>query len=378
MNSDSRALTIRWTLCAVAASMAGCSTVGDWFSGDKIDYKSVSKTPSRTLEVPPDLTQLAKDGRYQVPGGSVSASTATARPAPVPAAAVTGTPTIAAKAIGEVRVERAGDKRWLVVPLPPEQLWPQVRAFWVERGFTIASEIPEAGIMETDWAENRAKLPQDALRNLIGKVLDNLYDSGERDRFRTRIERVDGGSEVYISHRGMVEVYTDAIKERTSWQPRPANPELEAEFLSRLMVRLGAKEETTARTAVAAAPEAPARARALASGTALEVDEGFDRAWRRLGLALDRSGFSVEDRDRAAGLYFVRYVDPKEAGREEPGFLSKLFGRGGTGPTGPVRYRIAVKSEGQKTTVSVLTSTGQPEGSDNARRIVERLVADLK
>ena len=376
MNFHSRALTTRLTLVAAAAAMTGCSTVGDLFSGDKVDYRSVSKTPVRTLEVPPDLTQLAKDSRYQVPGGVVSASAAAA-PRPSPSAAPAAPSTIAPQAVGGLRIERSGDKRWLVAPLPPEQLWPQVRAFWVERGFTIASEVPEAGILETDWAENRAKLPQDALRNLIGKVLDNLYDSGERDRFRTRIERVDGGSEIFISHRGMVEVFTDALKERTSWQPRPADPELEAEFLSRLMVRLGAKEET-ARATVAAAPDAPSRARALPTGTALEVDEPFDRAWRRLGLALDRSGFSVEDRDRAGGVYFVRYVDPKDAGREEPGFFARMFGRGGTGPVGPVRYRIAVKADGQKTTVSVLNSSGAPEDSENVRRIVTQLVADLR
>lgn len=376
MNFHSRALTTRLTLVAAATAMTGCSTIGDLFSGDKVDYRSVSKTPVRTLEVPPDLTQLAKDSRYQVPGGVVSASAAAA-PRPSPSAAPAAASTIAPQAVGGLRIERSGDKRWLVAPLPPEQLWPQVRAFWVERGFTIASEVPEAGILETDWAENRAKLPQDALRNLIGKVLDNLYDSGERDRFRTRIERVDGGSEIFISHRGMVEVFTDALKERTSWQPRPADPELEAEFLSRLMVRLGAKEET-ARATVAAAPESPARARALATGAALEVDETFDRAWRRLGLALDRSGFSVEDRDRAGGVYFVRYVDPKDANREEPGFLSRLFGRGGTGPVGPVRYRIVVKADGKKTTVTVLNSSGAAEDSENTRRIVSQLVADLR
>lgn len=375
MNLDSRALKTRWTLCVVAAALGGCSTVGNWFSGDKVDYRSVSKTPARALEVPPDLTQLSRDSRYQVPGGPVSAAAASTRPAPAAASTTAGA--IAPQSVGDLRIERAGNSRWLVASLPPEKLWPQVREFWIERGFTIASELPEAGIMDTDWAENRAKIPQDPIRSVIGKVLDGLYDSGERDRFRTRIERVAGGSEIYISHRGMAEVFTDSLKERTVWQARPADPELEAEFLARLMVRLGAKEET-ARATIAAAPEAPARARALSTGAALEMDEPFDRAWRRLGLALDRSGFSVEDRDRAAGLYFVRYIDPKDAAREEPGFLSRLFGRGETGPTGPVRYRLAVKGEGQKTTVSVLNSAGMPEDSENTRSIVTRLVTDLK
>ena len=378
MTPSALATPLRTGLLALAAAAAGCSTVGDFFAGEKVDYRSAAKAPTRSLEVPPDLTQLAKDNRYQIPGGAVSAAAvATGRPA-TPAAQGAPAATVAPGSIDGMRIERLADTRWLVVPLPPEQLWPRIRTFWQERGFTLAVENPEIGILETDWAENRAKLPLDPIRNIIGKVLDKLYDSGERDRYRTRIERVAGGSEVYISHRGMVEVYTDNQREYTAWQPRPADPELEAEFLSRLMVHLGARPET-ARATVAEAPQAPARARPLAAAgaAALEVDESFDRAWRRLGLVLDRSGFSVEDRDRAAGLYFVRYVDPKDAGKEEPGFFSRMFGRG-DGPVGPVRYRIAVKGDGAKTTVTVLDANGTPDASPNARQIVDRLVAGLR
>ena len=51
---------------------------------------------------------------------------------------------------------------------------------------------------------------------------------------------------------------------------------------------------------------------------ALALDVGFSQAWRRTGLAIDRAGFTVEDRDRSRGLFFVRYaVDG--AGDGEPG-----------------------------------------------------------
>jgi outer membrane protein assembly factor BamC len=285
---------------------------------------------------------------------------------------------VAPQAVGDIKVERDGTQRWLVVPLPPEQIWPRVRAFWQERGFAIASENSETGVMETDWAENRSKLPQDAIRSTIGRVLGSVYDTGERDRFRTRIERTATGSEVYISHRGMQENYTGEQRESTVWQPRPADPQLEAEFLSRLMVRLGTTAEV-ARTAVASAPEVPTRARALGgANAALEVDEPFDRAWRRVGLALDRSGFTVEDRDRTGGLYFVRYVDPKNAGKDEPGFFSRLFGLDKDAQRGPLRYRIALKNAGEKTQVSVLSSTGEPDVGENAQRIVGQLVTELR
>lgn len=361
------------TTLALALGLAGCSSFETLLTGEKVDYRSAAKTQGKGLEVPPDLTQLARDSRYQLPGGVVSAAASTSAVTGAPTAA----PTVAPAAVGPIRVERLGNQRWLVVNATPEQLWPQVRAFWQERGFTIEKESAEAGVMETDWAENRAKIPMDAIRSVIGRVFDNLYSSGERDRFRTRIERVAGGSEIYISHRGMEEVWANAAKDSTVWRFRESDPSLEAEFLSRLMVRLGTKEEV-ARAAVASAPEGTPRARIVGSGTsaALEMDETFDRAWRRVGLALDRSGFSVEDRDRAAGIYFVRYIDPKDAEKGEPSFFSRLFGGGGPPPA--LRYRISVKAAGDKTVVSVLNSAGAAEASDNTRRIVAQLVNDLK
>jgi outer membrane protein assembly factor BamC len=184
---------------------------------------------------------------------------------------------------------------------------------------------------------------------------------------------------VYITHRGMVEVYSSQLRDATAWQPRPADPELEAEFLSRLMIQLGTKEEVAKAAVEAPAPSTPARARVLDGKAAatLSVDDTFDRAWRRVGVALDRGGFTVEDRDRAQGLYFVRYVDPGQAGKEEPGFFARLFS-GGSTPAGPARYRVLVKGEGEVTTVAVLNAQGAPEAGDAGKRIVSLLVNDLK
>lgn len=362
----------RLSTLALALLLGGCSSLGSLFSNDKIDYRSPT-AKAQPLDVPPDLSQLARDNRYVQQGGVVSAAATPNAPAP---AATAAADTVAPLAVGDVHLERDGAQRWLVVPMAPEKLFPIVKAFWQERGFTIASEDAQAGVIETDWAENRAKLPQDAIRNTLGKLVGSLYDTGERDRFRTRIERTANGSEVYISHRGLEEIYTSERKDSTEWRPRPADPQLEAEFLSRLMVRLGVSEPV-ARAAVAQAPETPARARPVGTA-ALEVDEPFDRAWRRVGLALDRSGFTVEDRDRTAGLYYVRYVDPKSAGKEEPGFFSRLFGRGKDSDRNPVRYRIAVKGTGDKSSVAVLTSSGGTDVGDAGPRIVEQLVKELR
>jgi outer membrane protein assembly factor BamC len=356
------------TLAASVVCLSGC-TVFSSESG-KIDYKSAK--PGSTLDVPPDLTRLANDPRYNVGAGGISASQF---------AGLQGSSNpsnVAPVSMGDVRIERAGSTRWLVVNRDPNALWPVLREFWQENGFVLTQDQSTVGVMETDWAENRAKIPEDMIRRTIGRVLDQLYSTGERDKFRTRLERVGaGGAEIYISHRGMEEVYTSTNKEQTVWQPRAASPELEAEFLRRLMVRLGA-QPAAAQQVVAAAPEARPQSRAttLNGQQVVQLDDGFDRAWRRVGLALDRTGFTVEDRDRNNGVYFVRYQTPGTPG-SEPGFFAKLFGN--SNPTNtPLKYRVSVKAAGTGSVVSVLTAEGAPDASENAQRIVKVLADDLR
>ncbi|HCE29726.1 MAG TPA: hypothetical protein DET46_14280 [Comamonadaceae bacterium] len=358
--------TARLGLLGLTIALSACSVL----EGEKIDYKSASKGSS--LEVPPDLKQLSRDTRYAVPGGVVSANALQAGQAAQP----TGTQAAPA-GLGDVRIERNGNQRWLVVNRPADKLWEPVREFWLENGFTLATDQANIGIMETDWAENRAKIPQDFIRSTLGKVLDSLYSTGERDKFRTRMERnAEGGTEIYVSHRGMIEVFNSSSKDSTVWQPRPADPELETEFLRRMMVKLGVSQEQAKAVAAASAQRPPvARVANVNSIPVVQIDEGFDRAWRRVGLALDRTGFTVEDRDRSQGLYFVRYVEPK-GDKKEPGFLGKLFSSEKSVP--PLKYRVVVRSQGEATTVSVLNAAGAPETSANAERIVRVLADDLK
>ena len=378
----SRAAALAGMACLLA--LAGCSSIENFLTGEKVDYRSTT-TRATGLEVPPDLTQLAKESRYQAPSsGTVSASTfqaAVATPAAAPTAA---TAAIAPQSLGSFRIERLGNERWLSTTLSPEQVFPQVRAFWKDNGFNLVQDRAEAGIIETDWAENRAKLPNDFVRNTIGKVFENIVSTGELDKYRTRVERTATGSDIFITHRGMEEKYIGERRESTIWEARPVDPSLEAEFLSRLMVKLGAKDEE-AKTVVATAgttTSGPARARTLEGrpGPTLQVDDGFDRAWRRVGIALDRTGFTVEDRDRTQGIYFVRYVDPAFAGREEPGFFSRLFsfGRKKDDANGLAKYRVKVTSEGASSTVAVLDSQGKPEAGENGKRIAALLLDDLK
>ena len=366
VNHIFRLARIGSTVAALSLALGACSIL----EPDRIDYKSAGKAPS--LEIPPDLQQLTRENRYSVPGNAVTASGFQAGTVGQSPSAVS----TAATSLGDVRIERTGNQRWLVVNRPADQLWAPVKDFWQESGFLLAIDQTNLGIMETDWAENRAKLPQDFIRNSVGKLFDALYSTGERDKFRTRLERTASGStEIYISHRGMVEVYDSSQKDRTVWQPRPADAELETEFLRRLMVRLGVTQEQ-AKALAATGIKTTSKVSSVNGLPVVLVDEGFERAWRRVGLSLDRTGFTVEDRDRAQGTYFVRYVEPN-SNKSEPGFLSKIFG-GNAKPNDALKYRIAVKSQGESTTVSVLNAAGTPEGSTTAQRIVKVIADDLQ
>jgi outer membrane protein assembly factor BamC len=373
-------------LLPLFALLAACS--GPLIETKKIEYKSAGKEKLPTLEIPPDLTQPSRDERYAVPDvvGSKGPATYSAYVNERSGETRTTTSQEVLPQVDKVRMERAGSQRWLVASGTPEKLWPVVKEFWQEVGLLVDVEMPAAGIMETDWAENRAKLPQDFIRNTLGKVFDDVYSTAERDKYRTRLEKgiEPDTTEIYISHRGMYEVYVNEGKSETRWQPRPPDPELEAEMLRRLMVRLGV-EESRAKTLIATekAPERAKLSRAADGAGSLILEEAFDRAWRRVGLALDRVGFTVEDRDRSQGLYYVRYIDPEVdvKKKEDPGFLSKLMFWKGSDADKPVQaaqYRIQVKKDGDTSLVQILSREGGVDNSATAKRIIGLLYEQLK
>ncbi len=366
------------------AALAACGMLPSIeIESKKIDYKSAGKLPP--LEVPPDLTRPGADNRYAVPDikSTATYSEYSRDRTAQPGAASSGV----LPSQDSVRVERQGNQRWLVVKGVPDQVWPVVKDFWQETGFLVNLEMPEAGVMETDWAENRAKLPLGGIRGLLGKVLDQIYSTGERDKFRTRLERGadPGTTEIYISHRGMEEVYTASTKEETKWQPRPPDPGREAEMLRLLMMRFGVQEARAkvqlATAAETAAPRATLSKSGDGAGT-LALNEQFDRAWRRVGLALDRVGFTVEDRDRSKGLYFVRYIDPQldvQTKKQESTWLSRLKFWGSTEKPKTEQYRILVRDEDAAgCRVNVLDKDGAPEKSETARKILSLLYEQLK
>jgi outer membrane protein assembly factor BamC len=368
----------------IATALAGCETLGFGTSqslGKRIEYKSTGSAPA--LEIPPDLNTPRFDDRFS----STTASGLAAQRAGSPKQ------TDLLPQNPEARIVRAGTERWLVVKTSPEQTWTTVRQFWGDLGFVVAVEQPTIGVMETDWAENRAEIPTDPVRRTIGKYIDIFYTTYKRDKFRTRVERGSepGTVEIYVSHRGMEQVPTAKIDQAQpvafAWAVLPPNPDLEAEMLARLMQRFGTPE-LVANAAVAATtpvvaptPSDKARLEKSADGSAkLVVDDAFDRAWRRVGLALDRTGFTVVDRDRSSGVYFVRYADPDSdvAKARDQGWLAKLMFWKPDEKERPEQYRIKVIEATPTSVVTVQDPKGETDRTSNGEKILALLREQLR
>jgi outer membrane protein assembly factor BamC len=360
------------SVAALSLALAGCESM-TFSVGKKIDYKSASNS-APALEIPPDLSTPAYDDRYNVATASGAA-----------AAKATGKSSEVLPTNAEARVVRAGSERWLVVKTNPDTAWTVLRDFWQKSGFVVAIEQPTLGIMETDWAENRADAPQTWLAKYTSQYLDFLTDTYRRDKFRTRIERgtEPGTVEIYVTHYGAAQLPTKTkggSPEDWQWQATPPNPDLEAEFLSRIMVSFGTPTEV-ATAAVAAAQPVPPRARIEKGndGTSrLVVDDAFDRAWRRVGLALDRTGFTVVDRDRSQGLYFVRYANPDTEAGKQKGFLDKLKFWKADDKDKPEQYRVVVTQADPNSVITVQDPKGAADKSANGDKILALLQDQLK
>ena len=361
------------TLGVGVVLLSGCSQLNQIMgSEDSVKYRStVAGDP---LSIPPDLTQANQDARYRAPEGTTTFSQYAA--AQQNRGSSTGVQTIL-PSVDDVNVMRDGEMRWLVVNRPAEQVYPQIIEFWGEQGFTIQTQDPKAGMIVTDWAENRAKIPEGWIKTALGAIFDQVFDSGERERFRTRIERVNGKTEVYISHQQMVETGT-VDNSGWKWVAGKEDPNLNAAMLARLMVFLGTDIQTAQAKVTAAQKQSgsPVMESAVSGQAALALAEPFDRAWRRVGVAIDSAGFYVEDRDRSAGDYYVRYLDTDTGQKiEQPNVFQRMFG--GKGTSEPRTFRIRVADQGNSSVVTVLDANGQQDNSDTAKRIINVLSSNM-
>ena len=375
-------------LVAGAALAAGCSgTLEDALPDRQPSYKSSRNVPP--LEVPPDLTRSTIRDTLPIPGVGATYSQYASESADA------GTRTAAAvlPEVDDARIERSGNQRWLVVAMKPEDVWPRLGDFWNDQGFALETAEPDIGLMETEWAARHTPLPGGLFKRAMLRVTGALYGVTFRDRYRTRIERgtEPGTTEVHISHRGAEQtvlgderthIQQDTVPERV-WQPVPSDPGLEAEMLARLMLFLGVDEER-ADAIVAGDVPAASLARLVREengAMALDLEEGFSPAWRRVGLALDRTGFIVEDRDRSRGLFFVRGTGAEDAAQgEDEGWLSRLkFWGSDDTEDEEVTYLVRVKEYTPDTArVVVLNKDGARDDSPVASRILTVLHERLR
>lgn len=289
-------------LTLLACALAACSSTSN--EQNKVDYKAAA-IRVKSLEVPPDLTVPAGNDRYGIPGAEgVTRYSEYSR-----TQAGGGGGNAVLPEARNVRLMRDGTQRWLVVNDKPENVWPLVRAFWQENGLPIRIDNPAAGIMDTDWAENRA-IPGDGKRTLFGSLFASSNSSGQRDQYHTRLERSrDGGTEIYIKHSGLQEVKEnnqDSYVVSYKWLPRASDPELEATMLQMLMARLSgtsAAGDTTQKPATVAA----AQLLTAADGSKrVQLAEPFDKSWRKVSLALEQAKLPLDDKDRSKGVFYLR------------------------------------------------------------------------
>ena len=368
-------------IAAAVSTVVGCASYQEAVEGQKTAYRTAEKRETG-LEVPPDLTAQSADDQFLIPGesgsGSVSASSFYSGAGGRPVASRVQAVEPVLVETKDVQIKRVGNLRTLEVKMSAEQLWPRLREFWKETGFELAVDDPKVGLMETGWAENRANVPLDGLRKIIGTVFDGIYSSNTRDRYRTRVEPINGGVEIFITHRGMEENYIDSSETVMQWMNRPSDPELEAEMINRLMVKLTGDQEAADKAGRPLAQEL-ITVKKETQGTSIVLAEDFPLAWRRVGFGLDRAGFIVEDRDRSNGVYYVKYTpDSAAAEGKKTGFFGKIFGSDDKSLKVDQRFQVQVAPQSNQATVVKFTSDkGTPVeaavSDEAANKLAEKL-----
>jgi len=367
---------------AIALALAACTTTG---TVDGPRYEASRQVDS--LEVPPDLIAPGMERGYRIPGAPGERVSAreldhNARAAPRTA---TAQPTTILPETPEVQLRRDGQLRWLSVQAPPEELWPQLRAFWRAQNLTLARDEPAVGVMETEWAEDLAGIPLGGTRGLLARALGTLYDAGTRDQYRLRVERQNGGTEVFISHRGAVE-RGEADGQTSRWEIADPDPQLEAEMLNRLLVFLTTGEVAGAEPAATRVDEADFERTGQVDLTErdgrlfLAVRGEPDALWRRLGLALDRTGLMIDEQDRSAATFLVTYrPDIVDSADDRPGALRRALSFGRATPRRQdERYQIRMIENGRDLQIEALSIEGEPLRERDARFVLELIQPQLR
>ena len=371
-------------LALTAISLAACS--GGKKENPKLDYQSANNKIV-SLEVPPDLNDPRNGDLYSLPKGT------TANPNAMKETKSQGRKKVLNQ-VKDAYIERQGNQRWLVVKnKSAAEMWPLLRAFWQEAGFTIYSEEPQAGLMETEWAENRAKLPNQGLRKLFDKVgMGGVYTTSERDKFLIRMERNShtGDLDIFFTHKGLEEVFDSKKEESTIWQPRANDPNLEAAFLSRFMQYLGVDEAVATQQTAVRADQAQGTEFAKLEQDSVIVYGAAERNVNRIAAALDRVGLTVQQFVSERGMFIVRPAPTQSeelaqaaADNRKAGLLSRWFkGKKDKQPVAvsnqPAQLLVGLVQEPNGQRVVLLDQTGKPLNDARANKWIRDLYNELK
>jgi outer membrane protein assembly factor BamC len=379
------------SLVLLLLASTGCSswkdlTADNIVSDKRVDYKKERQAES-SLEIPPDLTKVGAGddaaGLDAPISGSATYSDFVEQKAARGGARVGSGQVLPTS--DSIELRRDGNRRWLVVQASPEEVWFRVVDFWQQNGILLQEQDPGTGVMRTAWVENRADIKSDFITDTVRSFLDGLYTASTRDQFRVRIEKGERGgtTEIYLTHFGMQEEVKTGVSgtsEQTVWVHRATDPELEAEMLRRIMVYLGVAEKKSQQLVAQKGAQTQPRAQLVNAGgkAELQIDEAFERAWRLVGLTLDRVGFAVEDRDRSRGVYYVRYLDPAAGEKGSEGFFSKLKFWGDSKIDTTSRYQVRLRETGGSTRIDVLNDKGVEDTSATAVRILTLLKEQIR
>ncbi|WP_419653429.1 outer membrane protein assembly factor BamC, partial [Thiolapillus sp.] len=167
--------------------LGGCSSNGlDKVLPDKqVEYKR-EVIADKHLEVPPDLTSSRIENR--IPG--LEGGTTTYSEYSGVRKNVGGSLRSMGKEVlpenPDIKVEREGEDRWLVIKAPADAVWDKLLDFWQENGILLDQQDPTIGVMETTWLENKANVSSGFITDFIQGFFEGAYDAGIRDRFRIR------------------------------------------------------------------------------------------------------------------------------------------------------------------------------------------------
>jgi len=316
------------TIILLSLLAVSCSKITDPVKkiglGDRVmNYQADEKVDS--LIIPPDLTAPTSQGAFT----EVTAVNDDEK---------------FLKRIQNVEVMRDKYRRWLVVDLPPSEVWELSKEFFRSYNFKINKENQKIGILETDYLEIETVVPDKslgAIRAGLAKVLKTQYGLPIADKYRVRIEPIEGQnkSEVYLTLSSIGEVVSGSLK---LWQPRKKDVELETEMLLTLMVFLG-NDRADAIGKIqsnSTSQEAAALVETAANGYAsLIFPFNKGQSWSYLGWALDELNIDIDDRDSIEGSYFIN-VKPYN------GYFSKLLNTA----TSTKTYQLIVKEVDEQST----------------------------